>query len=137
MAMDFTYNNGESGGLLYMGDCREQLKKLARDKAEVQMCVTSPPYWALRDYGDPMQIGLEESIAAYLETMVEVFALVGDILADDGTIWINIGDNYNSNPGPSTQNGLLSNRKRSEAGSFRVSGLEPSLKRSRPRRRST
>ena len=59
------------------------------------MCVTSPPYYGLRDYGgEDNQIGQEQSPEEYIETMVDVFRKVRDVLADDGTLWLNIGDSY-------------------------------------------
>jgi DNA modification methylase len=66
---------------------------------KAQMCVTSPPYFGLRDYGHPGQIGLEPTPEAYIAAMVEVFRCVRDVLADDGTLWLNIGDSYASNYG--------------------------------------
>lgn len=65
----------------------------------VQMCVTSPPYFGLRDYGHPGQIGLEQTPEQYIAAMVEVFRCVRDVLRDDGTLWLNIGDSYNAHPG--------------------------------------
>lgn len=64
---------------------------------KVQTCVTSPPYFGLRDYGHDGQIGLEETPDQYIEAMVEVFSCVKNILADDGTLWLNIGDSYAGN----------------------------------------
>lgn len=61
---------------------------------KVQTCVTSPPYFGLRDYGHDGQIGLEQTPEAYIAAMVEVFRCVCDVLADDGTLWLNIGDSY-------------------------------------------
>jgi DNA modification methylase len=58
------------------------------------MCVTSPPYFGLRDYGHDGQIGLEQTPEQYITAMVEVFRCVKDVLADDGTLWVNIGDSY-------------------------------------------
>jgi DNA modification methylase len=60
----------------------------------VHCCVTSPPYYGLRDYGVSGQIGLEESPEAYITRLVEVFREVRRVLRDDGTLWINIGDSY-------------------------------------------
>ena len=68
------------------------------DAGSVQCCVTSPPYWGLRDYGCTGQIGLEDTPAAYVERLVEVFREVRRVLADDGVLWLNLGDSYNSNP---------------------------------------
>ena len=61
---------------------------------KAQMCVTSPPYFGLRDYGHEGQIGLEQTPEEYIAAMVEVFRCVRDVLADDGTLWLNIGDSY-------------------------------------------
>lgn len=60
----------------------------------VQTCVTSPPYWGLRDYGHPNQIGLEAHPDLYVQSLVDVFAEVWRVLADDGTLWLNLGDSY-------------------------------------------
>jgi DNA modification methylase len=62
------------------------------------MCVTSPPYFGLRDYGHEGQIGLEQTPEQYIAAMVEVFRCVRNVLADDGTLWLNIGDSYNTSP---------------------------------------
>ena len=76
------------------GDCRETMRQWAADGVKVQTCVTSPPYFGLRDYGHDGQIGLEETPEEYIAAMVEVFRCVRDVLADDGTLWLNIGDSY-------------------------------------------
>lgn len=71
----------------------------------VQCCVTSPPYWGLRDYGADGQLGLEPTPEAYVVSMVAVFREVRRVLADDGTLWLNLGDCYNAyngNAGPSS-----------------------------------
>lgn len=88
------------------GDCRDTMRGLIADGVKVQMCVTSPPYFGLRDYGHPGQLGLEQTPEEYVSAMVEVFALVRDLLADDGTLWINIGDSYARAGGWSNNNGL-------------------------------
>jgi site-specific DNA-methyltransferase (adenine-specific) len=74
------------------GDCRETLKTLP--DASVHCCVTSPPYFGLRDYGHDGQIGLEESPDAFVQQMVAVFREVKRVLRDDGTLWLNLGDSY-------------------------------------------
>lgn len=79
---------------LITGDCRDVLPTL--DTCSVQCCVTSPPYFALRDYGVDGQIGLEQSPDAYVAEMVAVFREVRRVLRDDGTLWLNLGDCYNS-----------------------------------------
>lgn len=81
------------------GDCRETMRRWAADDVKVQTCVTSPPYYGLRDYGHPGQIGLEQTPEQYIAAMVEVFRCVWDVLSDDGTLWLNIGDSYNAHPG--------------------------------------
>ena len=82
------------------GDCRETMRKWAVEGVKAQTCVTSPPYYGLRDYGHDGQIGLEETPEEYIAAMVEVFRCVKDVLTDDGTLWLNIGDSYyNYRPG--------------------------------------
>ena len=82
---------------LHHGDALEVLRSLP--DASVDCCVTSPPYFGLRDYGEPGQYGLEESPAAYVETMRAVFAEVRRVLTSDGTLWLNLGDTYYSGKG--------------------------------------
>jgi len=79
---------------VYWGDCRESMRQMAKEGVKVQMCVTSPPYYGLRDYGADGQIGLEQTPQEFIDNLVEVFACVWDILADDGTLWVNLGDSY-------------------------------------------
>jgi DNA modification methylase len=74
------------------GDCREVLATMP--SASVQCCVTSPPYFGLRDYGVDGQMGLEASPDEFVAGMVAVFREVRRVLADDGTLWLNIGDTY-------------------------------------------
>lgn len=76
------------------GDCRDTMRRWAAEGVKVQTCVTSPPYFGLRDYGHEGQIGLEQTPDEYIAAMVEVFRCVRDVLADDGTLWLNIGDSY-------------------------------------------
>ena len=80
------------------GDCVAGLRTIP--DASVHCCVTSPPYWGLRDYGHDGQIGLESTPDAYVARMVEVFREVRRVLRDDGTLWLNLGDSYfNTSPG--------------------------------------
>ena len=129
---------------VYWGDCRDSMRQIAREGVKVQTCITSPPYFGLRDYGtgkwiggdescshkrdskysdktitghankdltvgdaiykavcpkcgairEDKQLGLEETPKEFVDAMVEVFACVWDILEDDGTLWLNIGDSY-------------------------------------------
>jgi DNA modification methylase len=78
------------------GDCRETMRRWKDQGIKAQTCVTSPPYFGLRDYGHEGQIGLEETPEQYISAMVEVFRCVWDVLEDDGTLWVNIGDSYNN-----------------------------------------
>ena len=82
---------------ILQGDCLETLKTLP--ECSVQTCVTSPPYYGLRDYGNDAQIGLEQSPEEYIAKLVEVFREVRRVLKDDGTLWLNLGDSYNSGSG--------------------------------------
>jgi len=77
---------------LYGGDCLSVLRTLP--DASVHCCVTSPPYWGLRDYGHDGQIGLESTPEAYVARMVDVFREVRRVLRPDGTLWLNLGDSY-------------------------------------------
>ena len=70
------------------------MRRWADAGIRAQTCVTSPPYFGLRDYGHPGQIGLEQTPEQYVAAMVEVFRCVWDVLRDDGTLWLNIGDSY-------------------------------------------
>ena len=79
---------------VHFGDCRASLRSMAAVGIKVQMCVTSPPYFGLRDYGHEGQIGLEDTPEQFIAELVEVFRCVRDVLADDGTLWVNIGDSY-------------------------------------------
>lgn len=80
---------------ILQGDCLEKLATLP--DASVHCCVTSPPYWGLRDYGIDGQLGLEKTPEEYVAKMVAVFREVKRVLRDDGTLWLNLGDSYASN----------------------------------------
>lgn len=82
---------------LLHGDCRQILKTLP--DASVNCCVTSPPYWGLRDYGVDGQMGLEKTPNEYVDGMVEVFQQVRRVLRGDGTLWLNLGDSYATGAG--------------------------------------
>jgi DNA modification methylase len=70
------------------------MRRWAAEGVKAQTCVTSPPYFGLRDYGHAGQIGLEPTPDAYVAEIIEVFRCVRDVLADDGTLWLNLGDSY-------------------------------------------
>jgi DNA modification methylase len=83
---------------LIQGECRKVLQSM--EAQSINTCVTSPPYYGLRDYGVDGQIGLEQTPDEYVTAMVEVFREVHRVLRDDGTLWLNIGDSYyNYRPG--------------------------------------
>ncbi len=76
------------------GDALEELKNF--ENGFFRCCITSPPYWGLRDYGIPHQIGAEEKVSDYITKLVDIFHEVKRVLSDDGTLWVNIGDSYTS-----------------------------------------
>lgn len=78
--------------VIYQGDCLEGLKNIP--SASIHTCVTSPPYFGLRDYGHAGQIGLEATPEEFISSMVQVFREVRRVLRDDGTLWLNLGDSY-------------------------------------------
>jgi DNA modification methylase len=82
---------------LLTGDAQRTLAGL--EPGSVQTCVTSPPFFGLRDYGVRGQIGLEATIDAYVARLVDVFRAVRRVLRDDGTLWLNLGDSYNGGGG--------------------------------------
>jgi site-specific DNA-methyltransferase (adenine-specific) len=94
---------------ILQGDCIEQLRTMEANS--VHTCVTSPPYYGLRDYGHDGQIGLEETPDAYVAKLVEVFREVRRVLRDDGTLWLNLGDSYASNNSGNTHGGSSSTLK--------------------------
>ena len=81
-----------ANGTIYNSCCLDVLREMPENS--IHCCVTSPPYYGLRDYGVDGQIGLEESPEAYVEKMVAVFREVYRVLRDDGTVWLNLGDSY-------------------------------------------
>ena len=88
--------------VIEFGDCRAIMKKWRKDGVKVQTCITSPPYFGLRDYGHKGQIGLEADVGDYVSSIVDVFRDVWNLLSDDGTVWLNLGDSYaGSGKGPS------------------------------------
>jgi DNA modification methylase len=107
------------------GDCIEKLKELP--EKSINTCVTSPPYYALRNYQMDGQVGVEESPDDYVQKIVQVFREVRRVLKDDGTIWINLGDSYAGSGGAGNQfdqieNGLSPYK---QTGSPKDIGLKP------------
>jgi len=88
--------------VIEFGDCRDIMKRWVSEGVKVQTCITSPPYFGLRDYGHEGQIGLEDDVGDYVANLVDVFSHVWNLLSDDGTLWLNLGDSYaGSGKGPS------------------------------------
>ncbi|URF05447.1 DNA-methyltransferase [Cupriavidus campinensis] len=117
----------------YLGDCRDVMRDLIAAGVRVQCIVTSPPYWGLRDYGVAGQLGLEPTLREFLTNMVEVFDLCRELLADDGTLWLNMGDSYASSGGPTgpMTGAQFINRQRGKAAiclQNRQAGREAGLK---------
>lgn len=88
------FEPGTAASAIILGDIRKVLRSVPA--GVFQTCVTSPPYWSLRDYGLPGQIGLEDSVYEYLDSLVTTFEEVRRVLRDDGTLWLNIEDSYTS-----------------------------------------
>lgn len=93
------------------GDNRTLLPSLPDES--VQCCVTSPPYWGLRDYAHASQIGAEPSPDQYVQNLVEIFREVRRVLRKDGTLWLNVGDGYARNGGTGNcgPNAIVGNTK--------------------------
>jgi DNA modification methylase len=85
---------GQSMNKIEFGDCRETMRRWKDQGIKAQTCITSPPYFGLRDYGHAGQIGHEETPEEFIKQLVEVFRCVWDVLEDDGTLWVNMGDSY-------------------------------------------
>jgi len=88
---------------IIQGDCLETIKSL-EDKS-VNTCVTSPPYWGLRDYDEDKQLGLEDSPEEFVQNLVTLFSEIKRVLRDDGTVWLNLGDSYAGNNSRASNNG--------------------------------
>ncbi len=114
----------------YIGDCTNGLRGFAEARIRVQTCVTSPPYWGLRDYGHDGQFGLEPTPSDYAARLVEIFSLIREVLTEDGTAWLNLGDSYAAKPGqrkPTDKAGpkQTTNTASVEMGSRAILGLKP------------
>lgn len=113
---------------LLVGDCLRVLRGLPAES--VDCCVTSPPYWNLRDYGTEQQVGLEKTPYEYVDKMVEVFREVHRVLKTDGTLWINLGDSYAAHKGQRKATDAagykqISNQGSIQVGSRHAAGLKP------------
>ncbi|HEX5426595.1 MAG TPA: site-specific DNA-methyltransferase [Candidatus Acidoferrales bacterium] len=105
---------------IYNGDVLSTLR--AMDDQSIHCCVTSPPYWGLRDYGCEGQIGLEPTPEQYISKLVEVFREVRRVLRDDGTLWLNLGDSYFRDPGKGDRSEYLGlNKNIADSGCHRAS----------------
>ena len=114
---------------ILVGDARERLAEIP--DGSIQTCVTSPPYWGLRDYGHDGQIGLEQTPDDYVAEMVDVFREVHRALSDDGTLWLNLGDSYASQGGahggrPDNQTGVGAKAVHLAGGADQMSRVPPS-----------
>jgi DNA modification methylase len=121
-------DKGTGGRMVYynkieFGDCRETMRRWAEQGIKAQTCVTSPPYYGLRDYGHEGQIGLEQTPEEYIKAMVEVFRCVWDVLADDGTLWLNIGDSYASQGGRQVEQTVRNTKDYVNAGQMGSGGV--------------
>ncbi|WP_417546844.1 DNA-methyltransferase [Marinobacter sp.] len=83
-----------SGNTIFVGDALMTLQRLPDNS--VQCAVTSPPYWGLRDYDNPDQIGLEETLPQFINKLTTIFSELRRVLKDDGLFWLNLGDGYTS-----------------------------------------
>ncbi len=121
---------------LYHGDALAVLREIP--DSSVNCCVTSPPYFGLRDYGHTDQIGLEPTPEEFVSRLVEVFREVRRVLRDDGTLWLNLGDSYAGPWGAQGRSGAMADRfvisarqiaahphNQSKTGSIRAEGVKP------------
>lgn len=118
-------------GTLYQGNALTILRYIP--DASVQCCVTSPPYWGLRDYGVADQIGLEDTLEEYMSNVVSVFKETKRVLRDDGTLWLNMGDTYASKPNGSIgkttlEGGLAPHAENRRAHALRKTFLQDGFK---------
>jgi len=101
---------------------------MAASGIQVQSCITSPPYYGLRDYGHEGQIGNEQSPQEFIDNLVEVFACVWDVLKDDGTLWVNLGDTYSAGgrgAGSKIQSANKGSVTGNVLGTWKVDGYRP------------
>jgi DNA modification methylase len=110
---------------ILQGNCLETLSSL--EEKSVNTCVTSPPYWGLRDYGNGDQLGQEETPEKFTENLVKLFREVRRVLRDDGTVWLNLGDSYNGSGGQGTKPNIMSKEAAEGRGgkAIKVNGIKP------------
>ena len=101
---------------ILQGNCLDLLKDL--EEKSINTCITSPPYYGLRDYGVNNQFGREETIDEFVNNLVKVFQEVRRVLRDDGTVWLNLGDSYGG------QRGKGFNTHQDKGGNNRVQELQ-------------
>ena len=77
---------------ILQGNCLDKLKELPDQS--INTCITSPPYWGLRDYNEDKQLGMENTPEEFVDNLVQVFREVKRVLRNDGTVWLNLGDSY-------------------------------------------
>ena len=102
--------------VIYHGNVFDKLQEI--DTESVQCVVTSPPYWGLRNYQMDDQLGLEDTPEAFIDNMVKVFSEIKRVLKNDGTVWLNLGDSYNS------QTGSGFNTNQNEGQNHRITELQ-------------
>ncbi len=110
---------------IHHGDCRAVMREM--EPESINCCVTSPPYFGLRDYGHPGQLGLESTPEEYTAAMVDVFREVRRVLRKDGTLWLNLGDSYSCQGGQhagrgDNQKGVGANNRQWREGAARADG---------------
>ena len=111
---------------IYNGDCRDVLKEMP--ESSINCCITSPPYFGLRDYGVDNQIGLEDTPDSFVSELVSVFRDVKRVLRDDGTLWLNLGDSYGGAAG-NNQSGMskIGGGQKTEDGAAVFSGKKGAI----------
>jgi DNA modification methylase len=109
---------------IYNENCLTGLKKLPENS--IDCCITSPPYFGLRDYGTAEQIGLEETPELFVAAMVEVFTEVKRVLKNDGTLWLNLGDSYAANRSYQVPHEIRGSKMAADAGGVNGRGMKSS-----------
>lgn len=113
---------------IMIGDAKQRLQEI--EAGTVDCCVTSPPYFGLRNYGTPGEIGAEQTPEEYIDNLVTIFREVKRVLRNDGSFWCNVGDSYNAHPGQRKTTDKAGPKQSSNSGSpsapsRSVQGLKP------------